>query len=280
MHVRWSRGSLTALTLVLLATSPASVDGDDGASRPAAPTTGPAAAAPGVDDVLAGWERLTRVSRSFEAAFGLVRHTQGWDEDLRFEGWAKLAAPDKASVQIALVGENGREVVERVVCTGKKVYKFDHATKQIFIYPQDGGGRPSAWNDVVFFLQDVKADEVKKRFAVTLVKVTPKSYFLQAFPRRDAPPSALSRADLVLDRNTFNPSYLLLVDVNGKDTETFRFSKVARDRPISPSFFVAKPVKDWSVVDFAGPEVVSPTPGRPLPPPIFSRPADAPGVGK
>jgi hypothetical protein len=120
----------------------------------------------------------------------------------------------------------------------------------------------------------MKADEVKDRFRVRLIKQTAESDHLQLFPKR---PGGFTRFDLVLDRKSLLPSYLRLVDRNGKDTQTYTFTKARRNPPgMTDADFRAATPKGWTVVDLRLPDL--PPPGAaPSGPPLQSAVAPARG---
>jgi TIGR03009 family protein len=237
-----------------------------------------------LDAVLARWERQSASARSIEAWFTVVQRVPTWDlPPATVKGWAKVVRPGKACVQLERTEsapdespEGGaRTFAERYVCTGAKVYEYDSANRQILVFPQDthAPGESTAWGEAFQFLYDVKAEALRAKYRVKLVKETPKAYLIQVLRRDDAGPSPVTRADIVLDRATLFPESVRLFAPNGQDSHTFRFTKVKRDGPVNPSYFEVRLIRGWTVVDFTGTSRPRPEPGRPLPPPILSTPA-------
>jgi hypothetical protein len=89
-----------------------------------------------------------------------------------------------------------------------------------------------------------------------------------AFPSSKSP-----LAPFTLDRATFKPSFLRLVDLNGKDSDTFRFTSIVRDASYYAKNFEGRLVKGWKVVDFVGPSPLPAALRRQAAPPITSTPS-------
>jgi hypothetical protein len=127
------------------------------------------AAADDLDGVLTRWERQAAGARTVEASFTLVRRSPGWDDDLRLEGWARVAPPGKACVQVELTGA-ARDAAEaagasalahRVVCTNEKVYEYDNATRHLYVFPRETPGGGSSWEEASAFLDRGRAAEAR-----------------------------------------------------------------------------------------------------------------------
>jgi outer membrane lipoprotein-sorting protein len=239
------------------------------------------AAAERLDQVLARWERSWASTHSIEVRFVLVKRFLTWESEQRFEGSALVSLPDKLKVTLEIVepdpvgGRSRRRFHHQIVGSGRTMVLLSNDLKQAIIHPWGASGQQTLLNDeLLMLLFGMKADDMKGRFHITLMKQTPQADYLQFVPKTTG---SFSRLDLVLDRKTSLPSYFRLLDSNGKDTQTYTFTKARRDpEGVTDSDFQTAIPKGWNVVDLRLPE---PPPNPPLPvggrhpPPIISEPA-------
>jgi hypothetical protein len=282
---RWVWLCAAALVVSATATTTASAQPPE-REKPSDP-----AALERLDQLLANWERLWTSTRAVETQFLLVKRFPDWGAEDRYEGAALVAHPDKLKVTLDVVepdpagGAPRRRFHHQIIGSGPKMIFVASDTKQVFI---DGWGGPNGQtvlcNELLMLVFGMKADAVKARFRVTLIKQTPQADYLQFFPKQPGA-GAFSRFDLVLDHKTLLPSYLRFVDRNGKDTQTYTFTKARRNPPgVTDSDFVLTALpKGWTVEDLRLPEPLKSDPGasgRPLPPPVYSEVAPAGGRGR
>jgi outer membrane lipoprotein-sorting protein len=227
-----------------------------------------------LDRVLANWERTWSSTRAVEARFVPVKRFPAWGSEDRYEGTALVALPDKLKVTLDIVepdpagGELRRRFHHQIIGSGRTLLFLSNDMKQVSVHAWGGPERQTVLQDeLLMLLFGMKADEVKSRFRVRLIKQTAEADYLQLFPQR---PGGFTRFDLVLDRKSLLPSYLRIVDANGKDTQTYTFTKARRNPPgVTDADFQAATPKGWTVVDLRLPDPPPPA-AVPSGPSIFS----------
>ncbi len=88
------------------------------------------------------------------------------------------------------------------------------------------------------FLFNMKAEDAKQRYQMTLLEENEEQYLIWISPLQELDREAFSKAFIFLDKKTFLPRQLRLDDPNnGKDTKTFIFTKIERNAEINPVYF-------------------------------------------
>lgn len=265
--------------------APARASGAAPATAPMdAKTSAPDPAA--MDRLLGLWARQNGKLSSLTVGFVRVDKSVAFGQLDEFVGNAYLQTPNLACLHFKKVDRANPKAPkaddhERIVCTGQEVRQYDFKTKQIFVFPLDKNERKKAIQEGPLpFLFNMKADEAKLRYTMTLLNQDQTAYLIGIVPRLEQDRSVFSKAFLQLNKTTFLPDHLLLVDTNGKDTQDYKFTSVSPDKPINPVFFQALNIKGWQVVVNPGPETAQPSRGeaaaRPEPPsaraPVGARP--------
>jgi outer membrane lipoprotein-sorting protein len=231
-----------------------------------------------LEQLLADWERSWASTRAVEARFVVVKSFPAWGSEDRYEGTVLVAHPDKLKVTLEAVvpdpagGEPLRRFHHQIVGSGRNMVFLANDTKQVFLHGWGGPGKQTVFQDeLLALLFGMKSAEVEERFRVTLVKQTAQFDHLQLVPKQ---PGNFSRFDLVLDHKTLLPRYLRLLELNGKDTQTYSFTKARRNPPgLTASDFQTAVPKGWTVMDMRLPEPLTPSAFSSrgsLPPPITS----------
>jgi outer membrane lipoprotein-sorting protein len=245
---RWMGSCAAALMAATVLAQP------PGAAGPDDPAAGER-----LDRVLADWDRSWASPRAVEVRFVLVKHFPGWGSEDRYEGTALVARPDRLKVTLDAVepdpagGAPRRRFHHQIIASGRSLVVLANDTKQVALHDWGGPGKQAVLQDeLMMLLFGMKADEIKERFRVALIRQTPQADLLRLVPTR---PGSFARFDLVLDRKTLLPSHLRLVELNGKDTQTYTITKARRDPPgVTDSDFRAAIPKGWTVVDLRRPD--------------------------
>src|SRR5262249_13955570 len=106
----------------------------------------------------------------------------------------------------------------KFVCTGTYVYAFAPKQKEIRAYklnkPEPG---QVADDSFLGFLFGMKANEAKRRYALTLVKEDTWYVYVDIVPRSAADKAEFARARLVLNKDNFLPRQLWFEHVGGNE---------------------------------------------------------------
>jgi outer membrane lipoprotein-sorting protein len=193
-----------------------------------------------MEQLLKLWEHnLARVKTLDSKLRRIDRGPGGMQEE--FEGRVLFRSPDLALVDSAKVVDNGQRPAivprERIVCTGREVWVYQQAVKQITIEPQN-------------FLMPLRADELKRRYEITLVSEDQDSLSVKVVPRLPLGQQNLSYAIIQLDRRLhLIPTRILLTAPDGKSTQEFSFSEIKVNVPISSENFTVRTLPGWVVLN-------------------------------
>ena len=202
-----------------------------------------------VDALLARWERQAAGARTIVARFSRVDRSPDWKTETRYSGRVVLMSPNRARLELTRAGRrDGKGFDERVICTGREVYRYAAATRQVFIAAVDPTRRDLVDAGPVSLLFGLKAEEVKRRYRLSLLRDDRRRSVLRLIPRQSIDRGRFAWADVALARSTAEPEAIRLVAANGKDTETYTLHEVARNERVDPATFEATIPSGWSVV--------------------------------
>jgi hypothetical protein len=224
---------------------------------------------PRIDRVLARWEALASARKTIDVRFTREDHSRVWNDRTEYDGRLILKDAETAAVDLMKRGDPP-VLVERLVWTGSELRYFDAKRKQIWFFARPRDIPPKLPDSIGLpFLFGRKAAELKRDYDIRLMKEDEKSYLIR-FDAKDvvASPSPL-KGDLFarmawsmptfhavhveLDKETLLPRQVLLVDPNGKDTQTYRVTAIRLDEPVREDIFQARAVKGWKVVENPAP---------------------------
>lgn len=219
--------------------------------RPAAPSaagTAPAQAAatrPAPDprrmsELLVDWEARSKTTKTLYAKFTREDVIDDWDEKTQYDGAAFLQSPNLAYLNFEKLGADGKKTFnERIVCTGDRVYQFLADSKQVHMYALSQEDRLKAMEEGPLpFLFNMNAADANKRYRMQLIEENAELALIAIYPLQDVDREAFSRAYVWLNKSTFLPSKIQLMDPsNQKNSKTFRFSDVRRNIEVKPAYF-------------------------------------------
>src|SRR5437899_6915912 len=158
------------------------------AQQPATPGGAPIQSVPPValnpatnrlDAILLSWEQAMK---PIQSAFVQCTHTVV-DKVLKdtevYEGTAQFMKPDLAIIDLKM--KSRPQDVEHIICTGTFVYQFVPANQIIKIIDLKTG--KSNQDNLLPFLQGMKAQDAKARYELTLVKEDKNYVYIQIVPR-------------------------------------------------------------------------------------------------
>jgi len=225
-----------------------------------------------LDAILAQWERKSTEITALDAQFERTDNNAVWNEITEFRGRAILQAPnlvwlnhEKKADKPGPDGKAAFAFFERIICTGDTIYQCDGGTKMVSVFPLNEDARKRALEQGALpFLFNMKAAEVKKRYAMVLEKESTKAYRIRIWPLLAIDRDAFAVAVIDLNKETLLPDALHLLAPNGQNQEKFRFTAIATNKPANKANFEFKPEqwKNWKVVE--NPAVGdAPAPGPP-----------------
>ena len=193
-----------------------------------------------IEQLLKLWEHnLARVKTLDSKLRRIDRAPGGMQEE--FEGRLLFKSPDLAWLHLDQVVANGQRPAivphERIVCTGREVWVYQQAVKQITIEPQN-------------FLIPLRADELKRRYEITVVSEDQDSVSVKVVPRLPLGQQNLSYAIIQLDRRLhLIPTRILLTAPDGKSTQELSFSEIKVNVPIDSENFAVRTLPGWMVLN-------------------------------
>jgi TIGR03009 family protein len=217
------------------------------------------------------WESYSTKITSLDVEFERVDMAQKWGKQ-QFKGRAMFKSPDLACLEftkikldqggreIMTVGKDGKpakatepEPTERIVCTGKEVLQYTWDDRKIFVFPLDKQVRQKALQQGPLpFLFNMKAEDAKKRYAMTLVNQDAREYLIEIIPKEDIDKESFVQAFLWLSKETFLPNQLRLYPEGKKEYQQFKFvgerNTIKPNVPMNKDFFVFARIPGWKVI--------------------------------
>jgi TIGR03009 family protein len=224
-----------------------------------------------MDTLLADWEKMSKKVYSLDVAFERIDRAKAWG-DQYFQGRAMLKSPDLACLEftkikldangkpLMVTGRDGKpakaveaEPAERIVCTGKEVLQYFWDDRKVFVFPLDKQVRQKALQQGPLpFLFNMKADDAKKRYSMTLKKQSDKEYLIEIIPNLDIDKDSFSLAYLWLSKETYLPNQLWLYPVGKKERQEFRFTgdrnAIKPNVAMDSNFFAFTKIPGWKVI--------------------------------
>jgi len=193
------------------------------AATPPPAGAGPAGTSLKLDDILLKWEKemvrintlaavLTRSDK--DKSFGSTRKFAGTAQYMKVGNGATV----RNLAALELKEEGKADIAEKFVCTGTYLYAFAPTQKEIKAYelPKPKPGQV-ADDSFLGFLFGMKADEAKRRYALSLAKEDAYYFYVDIVPRSATDKAEFARARLVLNKDSFLPRQLWFEHVNGNE---------------------------------------------------------------
>jgi len=224
------------------------------AQKSAAPTKSPeelARLAARMEVLLKAWEQRSSQVKELDAAFTRQDKSPAWQEESEYQGRALLKSPDQAFLNFDKLEPVKKTYshYERIICTGKEVFHYQTASKQIFIYPLNAEERARALEEGPLpFLFNMKADKAKQRYKMELFSEKDNYAWIQIFPLEKIDQETFSKVYVQLNTQRFLPDRLIIFAPNGKDTQDYKFSTIKMNSGIAANNFEGVLPKGWDVV--------------------------------
>jgi TIGR03009 family protein len=222
-----------------------------------------------MDWLLKQWEKQSSLLKTLDVTILRIDNTPAWDDLEYYEGRALFKSPNLAFINFEKIkqDENKKPVkdpqnkdpkktkylttpYERIICTGKEVWQYKSDTQQIFIFPLQKDEQEKAIEEGPLpFLFNMKADDARKRYQMTLMTEDQASYGVSIKPRLQVDQESFSLAFVKLDKRFLLPVYIKMVSPDGKSQKEFRLGPMYPNKPVNEKNFEGKPLgPPWKVV--------------------------------
>ncbi len=252
---------------IAIAQEPADVRPAPARPKAAAPARVPATPNPArMGQLLKDWETQSGKLKTLKVAIYRIDLSKAWDDEEHYEGRAYFKSPQLAFLDFAKVklvpnekkrlvpqlDKNKKPVAtpyETIICTGDEVWQYNYPVKQIFVFPLDKNARKRALEEGPLpFLFNMKADDAKRRYDMTLLEENAKQALLQIKPKLDEDKESFSTAWVVLDAKYLLPTRIKLLSPDKKSTKEFFLSQIQPNAEVKEAFFRGvDPGKPWKV---------------------------------
>jgi len=219
-----------------------------------------AALAKRMDQLLITWEQRSAQVKELDAEFTRKDHSPAWQENTEYKGRALLKSPDLAYLDFLKFdpAEKKHNHHERIICTGKEVFHYQTASRQIFIFPLSAEERSRALEEGPLpFLFNMKADRAKQRYKMQLLSENAEGAWIDIRPLEKIDQESFSKVYVLLNKAKFLPDQLVIFAPNGTDTQLYKFSSIKVNSGVADANFQGViPKEGWDVVR-------NPQPGAP-----------------
>jgi TIGR03009 family protein len=225
------------------------------------PVAGPQPPSITMQQLLMHWERQSKKLETLELSIYRIDKDAQWGDEEHYLGRAAFKNPqlafldfrkvkmqqqpdpkDKKKKQLVPLQKDNQFVsvsFERIVCTGVEVWQYRYDVKQIFIFPLDKDQRKRAIEEGPLpFLFNMRAVEAQQRYEMTLKGEDKQSYLVMIKPRLQQDQDTFSTAWVRLNKEFLLPTWIFLLDPNGKMTKEFKLSQIKPNQKVDPRLFV------------------------------------------
>lgn len=216
-----------------------------------------------MERLLVLWEKQSSLLTTLDAKIFRSDFTVAWEEFEYYEGRAIFKSPNLAYIDFRKIkqGEDKKPLKdpqtqawvsapkERIIVTGQEVWQYDSDTKQIIIYPLEKDQAAKALDEGPLpFLFNMKAEDAKKRYIMTLISEDEKTYGISVRPKLEVDQESFSQAFVLLDRKYLLPVRIVLHSPDGKLRKDFQLSGIKPNAKLEDDTFQGKTDASWKVV--------------------------------
>jgi len=238
-----------------------------------------------MDQLLGLWERQSAKLKTLEVSiYRIDRNPAWWDEEEHYLGRAAFKSPQlaflefrkvKMQTQVDPQDKNKKKMVplmkngqiestpyQTIVCTGPEIWDYHYDVEQIYTFTLDDDARRRAIEEGPLpFLFNLKANEAKQRYQMTLKGQDAERYLVMIMPLFKEEKERFSFAWIYLDREYLLPKRIVLIAPDRKSSQDFHLSNISANNPVDARkfAFVNPPVdarksgvlnhgKPWKVV--------------------------------
>jgi TIGR03009 family protein len=244
MRLQW-----LVFTAVLLAAQLAGAQQPQGAA--------PSAQEQALDRCLLRWEQEMQKVQTLYAILSRIDKDKSFETTQKLTGYAQYmkAGTGPTALNLAMLElhqEGKKDIQEKWICTGTYLYQFAPAQKEIRAHelPKPPPGQV-AEDNFLSFLFGMKAEEAKRRYMLNLVKEDQHYVYVDIYPRVPKDKADFTRAQLVLNRDTFLPRRLWFQHPNGNEV-TWDIERLANGARLDRAAFdPPQPPPGWRVIPVA-----------------------------
>jgi TIGR03009 family protein len=199
---------------------------------------------PELQQVLEDWEKSSRTIESLQGEHRRFVYDKVFQVEKHAKGQFYYEAPDKGRIDISKIdvppGAVGQmkgpagapfklqsDRPERWICTGQEIMQVndEEKTVEVFSIPPDARGE-NIMEGPLPFLFGMPAEKAKRRYVLTLLKQDENQIWLGVKPRWQQDAANWKEAKVILNRDTYLPSAVMLVDPTGNLETVYSFRKL------------------------------------------------------
>jgi TIGR03009 family protein len=224
----------------------------------------PPANAARMEWLLQQWEKQSSLLKSLDVMLTRTDSTPAWGDLEFYEGRALFKAPNLAFIDFNKIeqDEKKKRVIdpktkkfvskpyERIVCTGAEVWQYRSDVQQIFVFPLEKDEQQKAIEEGPLpFLFNMRANDAKKRYQMTLMSEDEKSFGVSILPKLQVDKESFSRAFVKLDAKYLLPLRIVMVSPDRKSTKDFTLSQMFPNKAVNDKNFEGRPLgPPWKVI--------------------------------
>ena len=192
-----------------------------------------------LNELLNGWEQKSKAVRDVECEFKRIMRDRLFKDERVEYGKASAIKPYRG--RLDLMDEKGNPT-QILIYTGKKIHQYDFEKKQetIHILPDTEAGAGQSMPGPLGFVYGMSAAEAKARFDLKLIREFSKGggefAEIHATPRTQLDQQEYKLAQLVIDKKTYLPKELRIIESNG-DEQHWIFDRLETNLkpPVNPA---------------------------------------------
>jgi TIGR03009 family protein len=218
-----------------------------------------------MDWLLKKWEQQSTKLKTLDVAILRVDDAPAWGDKDFYEGRALFKSPNLAFIDFRRIKLDDKKKpmrdpndpkkwvstpYERIICTGEEVWQYSSDTQQIFIFPLEKDEQKKAVEEGPLpFLFNMRADDAKQRYQMTLMSEDEKTFGVSIKPRLKEDKESFSMAFVNLDRTYLLPVRIILLSPDGKSSKDFQLGPMYPNRAVNDRNFQGKPLgPPWKLV--------------------------------
>ncbi len=217
-----------------------------------------------MDWLLTQWEQQSSRLKTLDVTILRIDDTPAWGDLEYYEGRALFKSPNLAFIDFNKIKQDDKkkpikdpqknkfvsEPYERIICTGNEVWQYRSDTQQIFVFPLEKNKQKKAIEEGPLpFLFNMRADDARQRYQMTLMSEDEKSYGACIKPKLKEDQESFSLAYVNLDRKYLLPIRIIMLSPDGKSKKDFRLGPMYPNRQVNDKNFEGKPLgPPWKIV--------------------------------
>jgi TIGR03009 family protein len=220
-----------------------------------------------MDWLLKEWEKQSRLLKSLDVAILRIDDSPAWGDKDYYQGRALFKAPNLAFIDFNKIEQDaekqpikdpkdptGKKYLttpfERIICTGAEVWQYRSDVQQVTIFPLGKDEQQKAIEEGPLpFLFNMRADDARKRYQMTLMSRDDKSYGVSIKPKLQVDKDSFSLAFVNLDKKFLLPIRIVMKSPDGKSTKDFRLGPMTPNAKINDKNFEGRPLgPPWKVI--------------------------------